>query len=163
MSAPAEKARVTAFVAVGPAEAFHVFTEETDLWWRKGPRHRLRGDRSGVVSFEGGAAGRLVERFDDGEAFEVGKVLAWEPGARLVFEWRAWGLSPGESTEVEVRFEPAPGGTRVTLEHRGWEAVRPDHPARRGLDGEAFTSMLGLYWGELATSLRAYAARPKGP
>jgi hypothetical protein len=28
-------------------------------------------------------------------------------------------------TEVEVRFEPIYGGTRVVLEHRGWDALPP--------------------------------------
>jgi uncharacterized protein YndB with AHSA1/START domain len=86
-------------------------------------------------------------------------VLAWEPGRRLVFEWRGKSFAPGERTEVEVRFEPVEGGTRVTLEHRGWEALGDDHPVRHGLRGPAFTDMIGLWWGELATSFRVYVAK----
>lgn len=155
----ADRARVTTFVAVDPGLAFEVFTEETDLWWRRGQRYRFGEGRDGNLRFEGGAGGRLVEDFGNGARFEVGRVLVWEPGARLVFEWRGRNFAPGEITEVEVCFEPASGGTRVTLEHRGWDALRPDHPARHGLGGTAFTAMIGLWWGDLATSLRTHAAR----
>lgn len=152
--------RVTTFVRVDPAAAFDVFTRETDRWWRRGPRFRFGGGQRGVLSFEPGPGGRLLERFGEAgeETFEVGKVLVWEPGARLVFEWRIRNFAPGECTEVEVRFEPSANGTRVTLEHRGWGALRGDHPARHGLDGSAFRDMIGLWWGELLTSLRAHVS-----
>jgi len=39
-------------------------------------------------------------------------VLAWKPHSR-----------PVPPTEVEVRFVPDGEGTRVELEHRGWERV----------------------------------------
>jgi len=47
-------------------------------------------------------------------------VLAWEPPARFVIDWHVNPTSP--STELEVRFVPEGEGTRVELEHRGWEA-----------------------------------------
>lgn len=72
---------VTTKVAVDPATAFRVFTEEVDAWWRRGPRYRFRPGRDGVMRFEPGAGGRLVEVYDEaaGDVFEVGRVLAWEP------------------------------------------------------------------------------------
>ena len=152
--------RVTTFVGVDPVTAFEVFMRETDLWWRGGPRYRFGGARRGTLRFEPGSDGRLFEQFDapEAEIFEVGKVLVWEPGARLVFEWRIRNFAPGERTEVEVRFEPAEGGTRVTLEHRGWDTLPKDHPVRRGLDGSAFATLMGLWWGELLTTMRAHIA-----
>lgn len=61
------------------------------------------------MRFEGEEGGRLVEVYTDGAggAFEVGRVLAWKPGDRLVFEWRGNNFEPGLVTEVEVRFERA--------------------------------------------------------
>ncbi|MCP3138741.1 SRPBCC domain-containing protein [Pyxidicoccus xibeiensis] len=161
----ADRARVTTFVAVEPDDAFEVFTQETDLWWKQGPRYRFGGARNGVLRFEGRAGGRLLEVFDDatGDAYEVGRVLVWEPGARLVFEWRARAFVPGEVTEVEVRFEPASGGTRVVLEHRGWDALAPTHPVRHGLEASEFIAWMGRWWGELATSYRLHAAKARGP
>jgi uncharacterized protein YndB with AHSA1/START domain len=154
-----EVVRVTATVAVDPATAFALFTEEVDRWWRRGPRDRFRPDRAGTLVFEPGAGGRLVEVYGPGDEHEVGTVRVWEPGRRLVLGWRGAGFAPGEETEVEVRFERAAAGTRVTLEHRGWEALRPDHPARHGLVGGAFASMLGLWWGDRLNELRACAQR----
>ncbi len=73
----ADSVKVTTFIEVDPEDAFDVFTRETDLWWRRGPRYRTGGDRRGTLRFEPGAGGRLVEAFDDGEVFEIGRVLVW--------------------------------------------------------------------------------------
>jgi uncharacterized protein YndB with AHSA1/START domain len=156
-----DSVRVTTVVAVDPATAFEVFTDEVDAWWRQGPRFRFRHDDSGTLRFEGGADGRLVEVFGaDGEdVYEVGRVRAWEPARRLVFEFRALAFEPGESTEVEVRFEPVAGGTRVSVEHRGWGALREDHPVRHGLAGKAFRDMMSVWWGD---QLFAVARRVAG-
>jgi uncharacterized protein YndB with AHSA1/START domain len=153
-----DRSLVTTYVAVSPGDAFTVFTREIDRWWKRGPRHRQSLEVDGVLRFEGG---RLVELSADGtrRLFEVGRVLVWEPGARLVFEWRARTFAPDEVTEVEIRFEPMNEGTRVTLEHRGWDAIPAGHPIRDGLPESAFTDRIALWWGELATGLRAHVAR----
>jgi uncharacterized protein YndB with AHSA1/START domain len=150
---------VTTQVAVDPATAFAIFTEEIDAWWKPKVRQMFRKDREGVMRFEPGPHGRLVEVYADvpDEPFEVGRVLIWAPGDRLVFEWRQGDFGPGDVTQVEVRFEAVKSGTRVTLEHRGWDALPLDHPARHGYSGGAFTSMIGLRWADLLTALRAHA------
>jgi activator of HSP90 ATPase len=155
----ADCVKVTTFVEVAPEDAFEVFTRETDLWWRRSPRYRTTADKRGTLRFEPGVGGRLVEAFDDGEVFEIGRVLVWEPASRLVLEWRLRNFARDEKTEVSIRFEPHDGGTRVTLEHRGWAAIREDHPARHGLTGPAFIAMIGLWWGELTTGLRTHAGK----
>ncbi|HJZ86708.1 MAG TPA: SRPBCC domain-containing protein [Polyangia bacterium] len=163
MSAPAgDCARVTVQVAVPPEVAFDVFTREIDLWWRRGPKFRIAGKRPGVLTFESGVGGRLFESVElpsGPRAFEVGRITAWEPPARLEFEWRGVNFKPGEKTVVEVRFAKAGAGTLVTVEHRGWSALPADHPARHGLVGPAFSRMIGLWWGELMTSLREHVAQ----
>jgi hypothetical protein len=62
---------------------------------------------------------------------------------REELEWRLTNFAPGERTEVEVLFEPDEDGTRVTVEHRAWSALRPDHPARHGQDAPAFLAGWG--------------------
>jgi uncharacterized protein YndB with AHSA1/START domain len=156
---PPDRVRVTTFVAVPPGEAFEIFTREIDRWWGKGPRFRFAGEADGRLFFEESTPRRLVQAFDDGTPpFVVGEVLAWEPGARLLLEWRLANFGPGEVTQVEVRFEPSGEGTRVALEHRGFAALRPDHPVRHGQSGQAFTDRIGLWWAELLGSLRDRAA-----
>lgn len=148
---------VTTLVAVDPATAFELFTDEVDSWWKRGPRFRPGIDRSGAMRFERGVGGRLLEVYDDAtrDAFELGRVRVWEPSDRLVFEMGGRDFKPGEATEVEVRFEAVDTGTRVTVVHRGWDSVPAGHPVRHGLEGGAFTSMMGLWWGDLLVALRA--------
>ena len=154
-----EIARVTTVVDVDPADAFEVFTAEIEAWWKPGPRWR---PGPGRLRFDGGPGGRLVQA-EGGSELTIGRILVWEPGARLVFEWRARSFAPDEVTQVEVRFERVERGTRVVLEHRGWEKLAANHAVRHGLEGPAFTDMIGLWWAELLTSYRARAAPAQMP
>lgn len=159
-TATGDKVRVQTFVAVPPDVAFEVFTTEIDLWWGRGPRYRIAGKHPGTLHLEPKLGGRIFEQYGErGTALhEIGTITTWDPPHRLVFEWRAVNFVPGESTTVEVSFEPSGDGTRVTLEHRGWAAIRGDHPVRHGKDVPAFLRDIGLWWGSLMTSLREHAA-----
>jgi uncharacterized protein YndB with AHSA1/START domain len=150
-----DSATVSVFVRVTPADAFEVFTKEIDLWWRQGPRFRIAGKRRGQIVFEGGPGGRLFETFDE-RTFEVGKITVWEPPGRLQFEWRGVNFKAGEKTTVDVAFQLSGEGTLVTVRHGGWSALPADHPVRHGLTGPAFSRMIGLWWGQLMTSLREH-------
>jgi hypothetical protein len=116
----------TVVVPVDPSEAFRLFTDEIDDWYERGPHSWNDPARAVGIRFENG---RLVELWDDGGRYEMGRVIAWVPGRRLAFVYRSVQL-PLDDTVVEVRFEDAPAGTRVTLEHRGLERLPPDHRAR---------------------------------
>lgn len=162
MTAAGDGAKVSVFVAVTPADAFAVFTEETDLWWRKGPKFRIASKHPGVLAFEPGVGGRLFETVElpsGPRVFEVGRITDWQPPARLAFEWRGVNFADDEVTFVEIDFAPKGDGTMVTVSHRGWTALRPDHPARHGNVGPAFDRMIGMWWGELMTSLREHVAK----
>jgi uncharacterized protein YndB with AHSA1/START domain len=156
---PGDQARVSVLVAVPPEIAFEVFTEEIDQWWRTGLRYRI-GKRRSVIRIEPGVGGRLFETFETASGtrvFDTGRVTVWEPPTRLVFECRAANFAATEKTEVEVSFEPSASGTLVTVTHRGWSRIRPDHPARHGHDVPAFLRMMGLWWGDLAAAMREHA------
>lgn len=162
---PGDQARVSVLVEVDPEEAFRIFTEEIDRWWLRGLKYRIAGRRQGTLHFEPRVGGRLLETVETGagtRVFESGRLTAWEPPARLVFDWRAVNFAPDEKTEVEVTFVRRSKGTLVTVTHRGWSKIRPDHPARHELDVSAFLRMMGLWWGELMSSLREHATRRNG-
>lgn len=151
---------VSVTVPAEPATAFALFTEEIDSWWRRGPRFRIAGTQRGILRFEPRLGGRLLEAFESSsgpQVFIKGTILAWHPPERFRFEWRGVNFAPGESTEVEVAFEAVPTGTRVTVRHSGWAALRADHPVRHGQAAPAFLRGLGLWWGELMTSFREFA------
>lgn len=157
-----DQARVTVSVAVPPERAFEIFTQEIDLWWRRGPQYRqLAGERA-LMAIEPRAGGRVFEQAGpDGPVHEVGRVLVWQPPGRLVFEWRAANFAPAEHTEVDVRFELSAQGTTVTVTHRGWAAVRADHPVRHGQPVPEFIGRMGRWWGALLTAYRAQARQPR--
>jgi uncharacterized protein YndB with AHSA1/START domain len=124
-------------VAVDPDTAFEVFTGEIDSWYQRGPHSWRFPDRAVGIRFEPYVGGRLLEVHDreTGEGFAFGKVLAWEPGARLVFADLVSSAPPDALTEVEVRFKAAGNGTRVTLEHRGLDGLSPDVAAQKRMYG----------------------------
>ncbi|MGH2725494.1 MAG: SRPBCC domain-containing protein [Actinomycetota bacterium] len=105
--------RVSMDVALDPAAAFDVLVEEL-----------VAALQRVGVRFEPGSDGRVVEG-----AVTVGTVVSWTPHERISLRWRPADWDADETTDVELRFEPLHGGTRVVLEHRGWG------PAHRRRDG----------------------------
>jgi uncharacterized protein YndB with AHSA1/START domain len=153
-TAPSDKVTVTVFVEVPPALAFEVFTAEIDQWWRRGPAYRVAGKQPGVLHLEPRLGGRLFEEYRGGTAVhEVGTITAWQPPTHLAFEWRSITFVPGETTQVDIRFVASGAGTRVTLEHRGWAAIRGDHPVRHGKPSAQFIAELGMWWAGLLRAL----------
>ena len=158
----AEQARVSISVAIPPTLAFEIFTNQIDLWWRRGPQFRHAGQRAGFIRLEPEVGGRLFESIDTPEGpsvFEVGRVRLWEPPLRLAFSWRNANFAPSESTDVEVEFAPTGTGTLVIVTHRGWEVLPSDHPARHGNVGAQFSRMIGLWWGQQMSSLQQLSRR----
>ena len=132
-------------VKATPERAFEVFTREIGLWWRSNPLFAFTPREAGVLSFEPGEGGRLIETRAGGKVFEIGKVRAWEPPHRLVFGWRQATFDKGQDTEVEVRFEAVGDETRVSVEHRGFDRV-PAGAARHGFPDEVLLARLADYW-----------------
>jgi uncharacterized protein YndB with AHSA1/START domain len=161
---PGDAATVSVFVAVEVEDAFEVFTQEIDLWWRKGPKFRIAGQRRGSLSMEPKLHGRLFETFDHPkgtQTFQIGTITRWEPPHALCFEWRGVNFKPGETTSVEVSFAAQGDGTMVKVRHSGWSSLPAGHPARHKLEGAAFSRSIGMWWAELMTSLREHVASKK--
>jgi len=114
--------RKSIFVPVPQAQAFDVFTGGIGRWWPKS--HKIGQADLDRPVIEPRAGGRWYELDVDGSECEIGKVLAWEPPARLVLIWQLtpeFKYDPQLITEVEVLFTPEGDGTRVDLEHRDLE------------------------------------------
>ncbi|HJU18267.1 MAG TPA: SRPBCC domain-containing protein [Stellaceae bacterium] len=112
--------RKSVTVRCAPDQAFRVFTREIGRWWPLERGFSYGRERAHAIFLDDRAGGRLYERFTDGTEFEIGRVIRCDPPHLIVFTWKSpdWEAA----TEVEVRFAAAAEGTRVDLEHRGWEA-----------------------------------------
>ena len=138
-------------IAATPAEAFRLFTEETEAWWQYGGKYRPMPQ--GVMIFEPGVGGRLLQKSDT-EEYVFGQILTWVPGNTLEFEWKLHDFLEGQMTRVRISFEPINTGTRLTVVHSGWDTLPPDHPARHGRTGEAFVKFRTGWWVDLLEEFR---------
>lgn len=154
-----DRVRVQTLVAVPVERAFDLFTLELDRWWRHGPAYRIGGKYPGTLHLEPRLGGRVFEQYGKaGTALhEIGSITCWERPTRFAFTWRGVNFRSDEHTTVDVAFEQRETGTRVTLEHAGFAALRPDHPVRHGKAAAEFIADLGKWWGSLVTALREYA------
>jgi uncharacterized protein YndB with AHSA1/START domain len=96
-------------------------------WWPLETHSRaVDEERQGVsalgVLVESHPGGRIMERLSNGEQLPWGEILAWESPARLLIAWKP-NNSPYPPTELQITFSAADRGTRVVLEHRGWERL----------------------------------------
>jgi len=121
-----------------PEVSFRAFCGEMSAWWPSG----FSGAGS-KVSMETREGGRFFETRADGTEYEIGRLTTYQPPHVVAFTWRApsW---DNVTTQVEVRFAAEGTGTRIELEHRGWEQDAKTREARKGYDG-GWDTMLGHY------------------
>jgi len=129
-----EPLRLDLDVACPVGHAFTVWTAGIGTWWPAD--HTVTGERGLRVVLEGRVGGRIYERTPAGAEHDWGEVTTWEPPSRLAYRWflRA---DRADATDVEIRFVPTGEGTRVEIEHRGWErlGVRADDWRDRNRQG----------------------------
>ena len=134
-----------------PEDAFRVFTREMGSWW---PLQALSiaedthgGDvKAETVVFEEREGGRVLERMSDGSEATWATILAWDPPRRLVLAWKP-NLTDNPPTELEVTFTVDGDGTRIDLEHRGWERLGALAEEARAGYGENWNGVLALFAG----------------
>lgn len=148
-------------VATTPERAFQAFTREIGTWWKPNALFQFTPRSPGVLSFEPELGGRFTETLANGKVFVIGRITAWEPGARIAFTWRQATFAPGQVTHVEVRFEEVGDETRVTVEHQGWDSVPPEHVARHRFPDPVFLQRHGEWWQVLLTSYRQQVSRAR--
>jgi len=139
-------------VKAAPDRAFEVFVGEIGAWWRPNQMFQTTPRAPGKLAFEPGEGGRFTETLANGKVFEIGRILVWEPPARLAFSYRQANFPPDLHTEVEVRFEAVGEETRVSVEHRGFDQV-PAGAARHGFPDAVLLTHLGEWWRAQLASL----------
>lgn len=153
MNRPPEVAPLTktASVPCGRDRAFELFTREMSAWWPFAT-HSVGADATSRVDVQGRVGGDIVEILPDGSTAIWGTITAWEPPGRVAFSWHP-GDDSAAATSVEVCFDEAGAGTRVTLVHDGW-STRPDGLAARANYDSGWDYVLDRFGGE---ATRGYA------
>jgi uncharacterized protein YndB with AHSA1/START domain len=138
-----EAVKKSLVVKCSPDRAFEVFTREIGSWWPL-TQYSIGQDKITEVVFEEQVGGRIFERHNDGGEGEWGRVLAWDPPNRFTMTWYPGG-TPDKATELEVRFAPEGAGTRVDLEHSGWEILGAEAADTRGQYDGGWQGVLGHF------------------
>lgn len=123
-----------------PEISFRVFCERIREWWPKGPS--FNGKVMTDMVIEGRIGGRFFERYTDGSEYDIGRITTYEPPTMVGFTWRA--PSWEQTTQVQIRFTAEGSGTRVELEHSGWEQADNVREARKNYDN-GWDFVLGHY------------------
>ena len=142
--------RKTVRVNAAPAHAFEAFSVGLGRWWPAS--HSIGRAPLKDVVIEPRAGGRWYEQNEDGSECDWGKVLAWEPPARIVLAWQLnaeWKYDPDLVTEVEVQFIAEGQMTRVEFEHRNLE--------RFGADAAKHAELMRGGWPKYVAEYAQYA------
>jgi ubiquinone/menaquinone biosynthesis C-methylase UbiE len=122
-------------VALSPHEAFTVLIDELATTLLRDGMRFLPGENGRVTQGD----------------FEVGRVVSWEPPLLMRLEWHPMSWSSEALTELELRLDPAPGGTRLILRQTPWNDDLVGDPSE----------LVGWFAGEVAAPLLG-ATSPAG-
>lgn len=129
--------RKSIWIGRSPETSFKVFCEDIGEWWPGG-----FGGGDSKLFLDRQVGGRFYERRTDGTEYEIGRITAYRPPSVVAFTWRA--PSWDATTQVEIRFTAEGSGTRVELEHSGWEQDAKTREARKNYDS-GWDTILGHY------------------
>ncbi len=150
MSAP-EPIVLSVDLPVSPARAFELFAPQFAAWWPVAT-HSLSRDIETACRMGLEPGGAVEERAPDGSWHRWGTLETVEPGRRLRFTWH-----PGRDAEsaqwVDVLFEAAGSGSRVTLTHGGWEALGEIAPILRREYAAGWETVLGDCFARFVTRM----------
>jgi hypothetical protein len=115
-------------VSVDPDEAFHIFTDEMDLWWVRSPISFYDSARAVEKRCERGVGGRIMEIYHEsrGDLRVIGVICTWEPGKGVSWD------TAHDDVHIDVLFERIATGTRIS---RRRDATRGRTRCRRHLVG----------------------------
>ena len=144
MSTTVAAIRKTITVAAAPEQAFRTFTDAIARWWPV-ETHSIHARETEEVVLEARVGGRFYERSSSGGTAAWGEVLECDPPHLVRFTWHPGYETGAPATEIEVRFEPDSEGTRVELEHRGWERLGAAAAEKQPSYDEGWDYVLGRF------------------
>lgn len=76
---------------------------------------------SSEILFDPGSKGRIVQG-----SHETGRISEWKQGERISLQWFPADWDRQKSTTIDIRFSATKTGTRIAIEHHGWDEVVED-------------------------------------
>ena len=131
-----------------PAQAWALFTSGLGTWWPL-DSHSVFGAQAVTCECEPHAGGRVYERTKAGGEALWGTVMLAEPCRRLLMTWHP-GRPPHTAQVLSVQFTATAGGTRVDLEHSGWETLGARAKETRAPYVTGWDEVLGRCFAEAA-------------
>jgi Activator of Hsp90 ATPase homolog 1-like protein len=149
--------RQSTMVRSDVGHTFDTFVRTIGVWWPVTP-FSAGQERVRDVTFERRIGGRVYETWDDGTRVDWGTLRTWEPPERFVMSWNITSVT----TEVELQFTGlGPALTRVSVEHRGWEALTEEQLAADcALPGGYASGSFDRGWAHILACLAAAAGGP---
>jgi len=142
--------RISFTVECPPDHAFDTWTQRATSWWP--PAHTVSHEPDARIVFEPRPGGRIFERTASGAEIEWGEVVEWDRPRRLRYVWRI-ATDAQNATDVEIAFTETPDqGTRVDIEHRGWERLADFGQTWRDANVAGWDGVLPAYQNETRVS-----------
>jgi len=143
--------RATVEIAAPPEAVFRALTDPGELarWWGSPDLYQTEDWK---VDLRPGGSWSCQARSAEGSSEVRGQYLAVEPPRLLEYTWEpSW--EQYRQTVIRCTLEPVPGGTRVSVLHRGFTA---EESTRGHADG--WTRVLGWLAGRFGGPLSARAS-----
>ena len=123
-------------VPLAPPEAFELFVGGLATWWPR--EYTWSGEVLETIAIEPKVGGRCYELGPHGFHCDWGRVVEYNPPARIAFTWQIGAQreplpDPAAASMVTVTFDSHGSRTVVRLEHSGFERHR---------DGDNYREML---------------------
>jgi hypothetical protein len=147
---PIEPLRISFDVACPQHVAFDVWVRRFGSWWPRS--HSVTGLDDLEVILEPQVGGRIFERTPEGLEHDWGEVTIWEPPSRFGYVWHLR-RDRADATDVEIRFVAAPSGTRIDIEHTGWERLGAEGQTWRDQNRGGWETLLPHYRGGIEREL----------
>jgi uncharacterized protein YndB with AHSA1/START domain len=134
--------RIAFEVECSPDHAFDTWTGKATSWWP--PAHTVSHERGAEIVFEPRVGGRIFERTADGRVIDWGHITEWDRPRRIRYSWRI-ATDPSNATDVSIVFRRAPRGTRIEIEHGGWDRLGEIGQAWRDANRAGWDGVLPSY------------------
>jgi uncharacterized protein YndB with AHSA1/START domain len=139
-----EPVRKSVTVPLALDAAFHHFVHRLGSWWPLANGHSIFGERTRTCAIEPRVGGAIFEESTAGERGLWGRILHWDPPHRVEFTWFP-GRAEDTAQTVELRFTAVDSGTRLDLEHRGWQHFGAEAAAIREQYDGGWGYVLGTF------------------